>query len=64
MRVTVDFDLCESNALCSGLAPAVFEISDDDRLILLDERPDEDVLADVRAAVAACPKQAIKLSVK
>ena len=30
MRVVVDFDLCESNALCMGLAPEVFEVRDDD----------------------------------
>ena len=29
MRIVVDFDLCESNALCMGLAPEVFEVRDD-----------------------------------
>lgn len=61
MKVIVDFALCESNALCAGLAPAVFEVGDDDFLTVLDESPDEDMWSDVRAAVNACPKQAIKL---
>src|SRR3546814_10253154 len=29
MRVVVDFDLCESNALCMAAAPEVFEVRDD-----------------------------------
>ncbi|ABW11072.1 conserved hypothetical protein [Parafrankia sp. EAN1pec] len=61
MRVVVDFKLCESNALCVGLAPTVFELDDNDYLNVLDERPEEDLVKDVRAAVTACPKQAIKL---
>ena len=30
MKIKVDFDLCESNALCEALAPQNFEIDDDD----------------------------------
>jgi len=62
MRVIVDFDLCESNALCAGLAPTVFEVGEDDYLRILDEHPDEDLRAAVEAAVAACPKQAIRIA--
>ena len=29
MKIKVDFDLCESNALCESLAPDVFELDDD-----------------------------------
>jgi len=64
MRVAVDFDLCESNALCEGLAPHVFELDDDDLLrVKLDEvdGDDGDDVAAVRRAVAACPKAAISL---
>jgi ferredoxin len=35
MRVVVDDELCESNALCMGVAPEVFELSDDDLLYVL-----------------------------
>ena len=35
MRVVVDFDLCESNALCMAAAPEVFEVRDDDFLYVL-----------------------------
>ena len=59
MRVVVDFDLCESNALCMGAAPEVFEVRDDDFLYVLDETPDEDLRTKVEAAARVCPKQAI-----
>ena len=39
MRVVVDFDLCESNALCMAAAPEVFEVRDDDFLYVLQEHP-------------------------
>jgi ferredoxin len=61
MRVVVDFDLCESNALCMGLAPEVFEVRDDDLLYVLDENPPEELREKVMAAVRACPKAAISI---
>jgi len=61
MRVVVDFDLCESNALCVGAAPEVFEVRDDDRLYVLNENPPEALRAKVEAAARVCPKQAIKI---
>jgi ferredoxin len=32
MRVLVNWNLCESNALCMGVAPEVFEVGEDDEL--------------------------------
>jgi len=61
MRVVVNFDLCESNALCMDAAPEVFEVRDDDFLYVLDEHPPEALRARVEQAVRACPKQAITL---
>lgn len=59
MRVVVDFDLCESNALCMAQAPEVFEVRDDDLLYVLNEQPPEELREKVRAAVRSCPKNAI-----
>ena len=59
MRVVVDFDLCESNALCMAAAPEVFEVRDDDFLYILQENPPEELRAKVEEAVRRCPKQAI-----
>ena len=41
MRVVVDFDLCESNALCMATAPEVFEARNDDTLYVLNLSPPE-----------------------
>jgi ferredoxin len=61
MRIVVDFDLCESNAICMGIAPEVFEVRDDDFLYLLDETPDESLRPKMEEAVRRCPKQAISI---
>jgi len=61
-RIVVDFDLCESNAICMQVAPEVFEVRDDDFLYILDETPGEDLRAKVDEAVQRCPKQAISLA--
>jgi ferredoxin len=61
MKVVVDFDLCESNAICMGVAPEVFEVRDDDFLYVLQENPDESLRPKVEQAVRSCPKQAIRI---
>ena len=61
MKVVVDYDLCESNAVCMGIAPEVFEVRDDDFLYVLDETPSEDLRPKVEEAVRRCPKQAISI---
>jgi ferredoxin len=61
MRVVVDFDVCESNAVCMAIAPEVFEVRDDDFLYILDETPSEELRSKVEEAVRRCPKQAIRL---
>ena len=61
MRVVVDFDLCESNALCMAAAPEVFEVRDDDFLYILQDEPPEDLRKQVQDAANACPTQAITI---
>jgi ferredoxin len=62
VRVEVDRDACEANAVCAGLVPEVFEVDDEDILhIKVSDVPDR--LADaVRHAVRSCPKAALSLS--
>lgn len=62
MRVSVDHELCEYNALCVPLAPTVFALSDDDELTVLDESPPESLRPEVEAAAATCPRQAIRVT--
>src|SRR5579864_7518429 len=47
-KVVVDFDKCESNALCMGVAPEVFEVRDDDFLYVLQEEPPDELRANVK----------------
>jgi ferredoxin len=61
MKIKVDFDLCESNALCEALAPQNFQIDDDDFLQVIDEQVTDENRDAVMQAVAACPKSAISV---
>ena len=61
MKIEVDWDLCESNAVCMGIAPEVFQLEDNDMLTLLQTEvtPENETL--VREAVRQCPRQAISI---
>ncbi len=61
MKLSVDFDQCEANGICVGIAPDVFELDDEDQLHLSVSEVPDDRLDDVRTAVAQCPKAALKL---
>ena len=61
MRIEVDTDRCEGQAVCVGLAPAVFALDDDDEYvrILVDEGPAEHEKR-ARKAVEKCPMAALR----
>ena len=61
MKVVVDFDLCESNAVCMDVAPEIFKVDDDDMLQILVEEPPEKLRAKLEEAVRLCPRQAISI---
>ena len=61
MRVVVSMSQCESNGLCMGVAPDIFELDDDDNLVVLDSTPDESARSRVLEAIRVCPKQAISI---
>ena len=56
MRIVVDYDLCESNAICMQVAPDIFEVRDDDFLYVLNETPPEDARARVHRSRATLPE--------
>lgn len=62
MKVSVDWQQCESNGFCAEVAPAVFALGDDDDLRVLLEEPDESQRPQVEQAVARCPRQALHLA--
>ena len=61
MRVRVDNTLCESNGVCVKLCPEVFELDDDDDLLILIENPGVELREKLEHAVARCPRQALRL---
>ena len=61
MELRVDRDLCEANGVCCGLAPAVFELDDDEQLVIHQPDPATADLDRVRKAVERCPKNALEL---
>ena len=60
-KIDVDWGLCESNGVCMGINPDIFELGDDDMLTVLQEEVTPENEADVREAVRQCPRQAISI---
>ena len=61
MKIVVDYDLCEANAVCMDTCPECFRVEEDDTLsLLMEEIPDRLVPA-VEEAVRLCPRQALRL---
>ena len=61
MKIVVDYDLCEANAVCMDVAPELFKVDDDDNLHILIEEPGEEHKKKLQEAVRLCPRQAISI---
>ncbi len=61
MKVVVDYDLCEANALCMDCAPEIFRVEEDDTLTVLIDAPGEELREKLEKAVRLCPRQAITI---
>ena len=61
MKVVVDYDLCEANALCMEACPQVFRVEDDDTLTILMEEVPEELRPQLQEAERLCPRQAIRI---
>jgi ferredoxin len=59
VRVIVDHDRCEGNAVCLGIGPDIFDLDNDDYAVVkLDPiPPDQEQLAE--QAIAECPRAAL-----
>ena len=64
MRIVIDWDLCQGHANCMGEAPEVFQVGDDGKLEVLQERPAEELRSKIELAVRYCPTGAITLEEK
>jgi len=61
MKIVVDYDLCEANAVCMDVCPECFRVEDNDTLTILVEHPPESLRSKVEEAVRLCPRQALSL---
>ncbi len=59
MRVNVDRDRCEGNAVCLGIAPDMFDLDDEDYAVVKTDPipPGQEDLAE--QAIAECPRAAL-----
>ena len=61
MKILVDYDLCEANAVCMEQAPEVFKVDEKDELHILIDNPPDSLREKVENAVRLCPRQALSL---
>ncbi|WP_435108568.1 ferredoxin [Nocardiopsis synnemataformans] len=62
MRVELDEPKCVASGQCVVAAPDVFDQRDEDGVaVVLQDTPPDEVLEDVREAVAVCPAAALRL---
>ncbi len=60
MKVTADLDLCQGHQVCQTEAPGVFGFDEDaDQVVVLQERPAEELRDQVALAVKYCPAMAL-----
>jgi ferredoxin len=62
MGIAVERDMCVGSEQCVYLAPEVFELSDDDGLVVLrtnGDTPEHELASNVREAVHQCPSGAL-----
>jgi ferredoxin len=62
VKIVIDHELCEGNAVCEALAPDVFAVENDDQARLLTGELTEAQQHAVLQAAAGCPRLAISVS--
>jgi ferredoxin len=61
MKIRTDVAACVGAGQCVVVAPKVFDIDDDGKVVVINKNPGPELDADVRNAVFACPAFAIEL---
>ncbi|OLP02964.1 ferredoxin [Mycolicibacterium porcinum] len=59
MRVEVDRDRCEGNAVCVGIAPDLFDLDDDDYAVVKADPVPADQEGLAERSIAECPRAAL-----
>ncbi len=61
MKINVNWSLCDGNGVCAVEAPELFELSEDDELIVKQESFGPELREKAERAVRVCPKRALTL---
>ncbi len=61
MKIIVDRELCEANAICMDCCPEVFEVNEEDELIVYEAAISDALRTAIETAVRRCPRQALEL---
>ncbi len=61
MKIVVDFDKCDSNGVCCSISPELFELDEQDFLVIKQETPSEEFRSALEECVRGCPTGAIAL---
>ncbi|HET7736513.1 MAG TPA: ferredoxin [Nocardioidaceae bacterium] len=62
-RVVADLDICQGHQMCQAEAPDVFDFDEDaDRVVVLEEHPDDSLRSQVESAVTYCPAMALTIT--
>ena len=59
MRVEVDRDRCEGNAVCVGIAPDLFDLDDEDYAVVKADPVPDDLEELAEQSIAECPRAAL-----
>ena len=59
MRVEVDHDRCEGNAVCVGIAPDLFDLDDEDYAVIKADPIPEGQEDLAEQSIAECPRAAL-----
>jgi ferredoxin len=59
VRVKVDRDRCEGNAVCLGIAPDIFDLDDEDYAVVKADPVPADQEALAEQAIVECPRAAL-----
>ena len=60
-RVVLDSDLCQGHAVCTGEAPEIFALSEDEKASVLEETPRKALRKKAEMAVRYCPNHALRI---
>jgi ferredoxin len=61
MKIKADTEACVGAGQCVAVSPTIFDLTDDGKVVVLNDSPGEELHEEVRNAAFACPAFAIDL---